>query len=132
MLHNKLTFLFPNYREGDWELQDDGSGAYIAKWNRPEPQPTLAQIDAVGDVPQPAPRVVTMRQARLALLNAGFLAAVNDAFAAMQGDEGTAARIEWEYSQEVRRDTALVSALASALGLSNAQLNALFVSASQL
>ena len=30
----------------DCKLQDDGNGPYIAAWNRPEPQPTQAEIDA--------------------------------------------------------------------------------------
>ena len=33
--------------DGEIHLQDDGSGAYIATWNAPEPQPTQAQLDAV-------------------------------------------------------------------------------------
>ena len=33
--------------DGEINLQDDGSGAYIATWNAPEPQPTQAQLDAV-------------------------------------------------------------------------------------
>jgi hypothetical protein len=37
-----------------------------------------------------------------------------------------AAQIEWEYAQEVRRDNALISTLAGALGLDEAALDALF------
>lgn len=45
--HNALLFLFPGYRDGDWVLQNDGEGSYIAQWNRTEPQPTQEQIEAV-------------------------------------------------------------------------------------
>jgi XkdW protein len=31
---------------GDVLLQDDGSGPYIARWNRPEKQPTMQEIEA--------------------------------------------------------------------------------------
>lgn len=78
------------------------------------------------------PRAVTMRQARLALLQAGMLTTVNDAVAAMPGAAGAAARIEWEYSQEVQRDKELVLALAPVLGLSPAQLDSLFIAAAAL
>ena len=72
------------------------------------------------------PEVVTMRQARLALIGAGLLAQVNTAVANMPGDEGEAARIEWEYAQEVRRDSPLMAALSDALGLSEETLDNLF------
>ncbi|MCV6901066.1 hypothetical protein OE165_28940, partial [Escherichia coli] len=73
-----------------------------------------AWLDAGNVLQDPqSPKItkVTMRQARLALLGAGKLPAVNAAIAAMQGAQGEAARIEWEYSQEVQRDRGLVSAL---------------------
>lgn len=73
-----------------------------------------------------------MRQARLALLGAGKLATVNTAVANMPGAAGEAARIEWEYSGEVHRDKALVQALSPVLGLTDAQLDALFVAAAAL
>lgn len=98
----------------------------------------LAWMDS-GNTPQEAdapttPRItkVTMRQARLALLGAGKLPAVNAAIAAMQGAQGEAARIEWEYSQEVQRDRGLVSALSSQLGMTEEQLDALFTAAAAI
>ena len=49
-LHEKLLVLFPNYKEGDWELFDNGSGEQkIVRWNRQEPQPSEAAIDAVSN-----------------------------------------------------------------------------------
>lgn len=91
---------------------------------------------ADGNTPGPADpvvvppiKIVTMRQARLALLGAGLLSTVNAAVAGMAGAQGEAARIEWEYSQEVQRDRGLVAALGSTLGLTDPQLDALFVAA---
>ena len=78
------------------------------------------------------PQSVTMRQARLALLAAGKLAAVNSAIAAMTGAAGDTARIEWEFSSEVQREQPLVLALGGMLGMSEAQLDALFVAAAVL
>ena len=74
----------------------------------------------------PVPDVVTMRQARLALLGAGLLHQVNGAIAAMPGTEGEAARIEWEYAQEVRRDSPLVAGLSEILGLTDEALDNLY------
>ncbi|GAB3190787.1 hypothetical protein [Hydrogenophaga aquatica] len=80
----------------------------------------------------PVPVAVTMRQARLALLGAGLLAQVNAAIAAMAGAEGEAARIEWEYAQEVRRDSPLVAGLSAALGLTDETLDNLYRAAAGL
>lgn len=87
-----------------------------------------------GYVPPPAvvPDAVTMRQARLALLNAGLLTQVNDAIEGMTGAEGAAARIEWEYATSVQRDSPLVADLSASLALTAGQLDALFVAAAAL
>ena len=83
--------------------------------------------------PQPqTPQSVTMRQARLALLSAGLLAAVNAAIAAMPGVAGEAARIEWEYAQTVERDSPLVAGLTAALNLTQTQIDDLFALAATL
>ena len=46
MMHNALKILFPDFKTGDWLLQDDSDGPYVKKWNRTEPQPTPAEIVA--------------------------------------------------------------------------------------
>ncbi len=78
------------------------------------------------------PTSVTMRQARLALLAAGKLDAVQTAIAGMAGSEGQAARIEWEFAATVDRNSPFVQQLAEALGLDAAALNALFTHAASL
>lgn len=97
---------------------------------------TQTQIDAVNAVYavhdpnvqpiQPVPEVVTMRQARLALLQNGMLTQVNDAVANIPGAQGDAARIEWEFSSTVERNRPLVQSLGAALGLTDTQLDDLF------
>ncbi|MES2973352.1 MAG: hypothetical protein V4757_07070 [Pseudomonadota bacterium] len=82
--------------------------------------------------PVPVPLAISMRQARLALLEGGHLAAVDAAVNALQGAQGQAARIEWEYATEVRRDNALLAALTPGLGLDAAALDALFTAAAAL
>ena len=78
------------------------------------------------------PQSVTMRQARLALLDAGKLAAVDAAINGMAEPTKSAARIEWEYSGEVQRHNGFVAALGPALGLTEAQIDALFIAAAKL
>ena len=80
----------------------------------------------------PPPAFVTMRQARLALLGAGLLSQVNELIAAMAGTEGDAARIEWEFAQEVRRDSPLLRSLVGVMNIDSAALDALFVQAAAL
>ena len=78
--------------------------------------------------PVPVPAQVTMRQARLALLGAGLLTSVETAIAGA----GQAAQIEWEYAAVVERASGLVPAMATALGMSEQQIDDLFILAATL
>lgn len=85
-----------------------------------------------GDVDLGVPGSVTMRRARLALLAAGLLDVVQQTIDALPEPQRTAARIEWDHSSEVHRHHGLVQQMAPALGLSSAQLDALFVAAAAI
>ena len=78
------------------------------------------------------PQSVTMRQARLALEGVGKLDDVDAAIAALSLPTRKMAQIEWEYSNEVQRSNGIVSQLGPALGLTEAQIDALFVAAAAL
>jgi hypothetical protein len=78
------------------------------------------------------PQSVTMRQARLALLGAGMLPTVEAALDALSEPQRTAARIEWDYSNEVQRTHPFVQMLGGALGMTSGQLDNLFIQAGQL
>lgn len=80
----------------------------------------------------PVPLSVTMMQARLAMLNAGILDRVEDAIAAMEGDGGKAAQIQWQYAMDVRRDWPLVVSLQVSLNLTDKQLDDLFIAAGDI
>lgn len=82
--------------------------------------------------PVAVPVEITMRQARLALLGAGKLTAVDAAIAAMPEPQKSAAKIEWEYSNTVQRHNGFVSALGPALGLTDAEVDALFIAGAAL
>ena len=71
------------------------------------------------------PASVSARQARLALLAAGLLDQVEAAVATAGGS----VRIEWEYATVNERASPLLAAIAGALGLTDAQVDALFIAA---
>lgn len=72
------------------------------------------------------PQVVTMRQARLALLDAGLLDAVQAAVNVAPQET----KIAWEYAIELGRSDSLVTTLAASLGLTETQIDGLFILAS--
>ena len=128
------------FADGAWTVVPDFNGTTY--WLADGTQHTMSErgIDLPADAllaeppapPPPIPTVVTMRQARLAMLDAGILTSVRDALAAMTGITGEAARIEWEYAAELKRDHPLVASLSAALGLTSAQLDGLFTVAAGL
>lgn len=85
-----------------------------------------------GPPEQPGPVAVPMRAAKLALIDAGLLAPIDAAIAAMPGVEGQKARIEWQYSNTLRRDHPLLAQLGPALGLTAAQIDGLFLAAAAI
>ena len=97
--------------------------AWLAEGNTPKPADPVAPVVPVS---------VTMRQARLALLQQELLTQVNDAVASMPGAQGEAVRIEWEFSSTVERNRPLVQALAASLGLTSQELDDLFILAATL
>lgn len=77
--------------------------------------------------------VVTMRQARRALLDAGLLDQVDAAIAAIaDATERRQAEIDWEYATTVERLWPWVQTLRAALGLTAEAMDALFEQAATL
>lgn len=74
------------------------------------------------------PAIVTMRQARLALHGAGMLPAVE----AYMATAPKPVQIEWEFADTVRRTSDLVTGIGAELGLTDGQIDALFVAAKAL
>lgn len=90
-------------------------------------------VHELEDAPAPTvPQSISMRQARLALLGAGLLSQVDASIDALDEPDRTAARIEWEYAQEIRRDHALIANLAVEMGLTDEQVDNLFFAAAEL
>lgn len=82
------------------------------------PEPVVVPVEEIREG-----MVVTMRQARLALLEQGLLATVDTAIA---NSDDEALKIEWEYAMDVKRNWTSLVALAHALGITDEQLDALF------
>lgn len=87
-----------------------------------------AVIEEAQALPVTVPASVTPRRARLVLASAGLL---DDVEAAIDGMD-QAARIEWDYALEIRRDSPLVAALAPILGLDDETIDAMFIEAASV
>jgi len=79
------------------------------------------------------PQSVTMRQGRLALLEAGYLDEINAAIAAIPDPvERKKAEIEWEYGSTIDRNSALVQAISHKVEMDENEMDELFVQARKL
>jgi len=78
------------------------------------------------------PSSVTMRQARLALIDANLYTPVDTAISALTGVEGEKAKVEWEYATTVERNSSLIMQLSSALSMTEAEVDNLFIAAQGL
>lgn len=103
-----------------YAFEADGSeDAYI----KPELTPiTKAQADALRAPVPVVPSIISMRQARLALLQSGLLPQVDTAIAAMSDAD----RIDWQFAQTVERTHPLVATMTAQLNLTTKQLDDLF------
>ena len=76
----------------------------------------------------PVPQQVKMRQARLELLKRDLLDDVEAVIAAA----GRAAQIEWEYAETVERGHPVIAAVQAQQGLTDAQIDDMFIEAAKL
>lgn len=88
---------------------------------------TAAEPDPV---PVPVPAIVTRFQAKAALLNAGLLAQVET----LMADPATPAitRLAWVEALSFERSSPTVAAMGAALGLADADIDALFIAAAEI
>lgn len=85
------------------------------------------EADAIAqDLKSKTSSAVTMRQARLALLDLDLLSSIDEAINSMPEPDKTKAKIEWEYAVVVERNNDWMSDLGQQLGLSDVQIDALF------
>jgi hypothetical protein len=113
-------------------LRDDG--AYIPSDSENTDYQAYLEWVQGGNTPGSATvavesiKFVTMRQARLALLAAGKLAAVKSAVAAAP----EYVQISWECAGTVERDNSVLTAMAAQLGWTDSEIDNLFTEAAKL
>lgn len=95
---------------------------YAEEWIDDNDPELLAYLNP----PPPIPTEVTMRQARLALLEAGLLDDVEAAVNAIPGINGERARIEWSFSNTVKKNQPITQMLAQVIGLTPQQIDDMF------
>ena len=116
-------------RNASFAVSDATYQAWLAIGNLPTQIDTMSNLQGVltqACIPPYAP--VTPRQARLALNAAGLLDQVNTALNAAGG----ASLITWEYASQIQRTDPLIASIGTALGLTQAQIDALFIAAAAL
>jgi hypothetical protein len=127
-----LTILAPEGEPGYRARLPDGQvTAYPAQSGAPSPANALADIThalANPIVHAPVPVEVTPWQMRRALNAAGLRATVEAAVSAQDQDT----RDGWEFATTIRRDNALINAMAPALSLTSEQVDDLFRAAASL
>lgn len=133
MLQGSMWTLYKNDAQQKWEAVESNELIERFGFTRAD-FPGAVPPDVPEYIPEPVviPSAVTMRQARLALLQAGLLDDIETAINSLPSPQKEAARIEWEYSQEVQRHNSFVSVLAPGLGLTELDLDQMFVAASKL
>ena len=115
------------YPSAEWSLSGNDYDNLV--WHGPNPKPTLTELQAAWDSKPAPPVVVPFRALAFALLNAGLYEQVKAAaLATPQGE------IWWSTAQSttVQRDHPFVLALATAVGQTPAQIDAIFATAQTL
>lgn len=125
-----LQDLLPEHENCHIEISEDqaiGWPSFQANAERIglEPAPPAPPVIVI-------PTVVSMRQARLALLAAGKLSLVQPAIDAMSEPQKSQANIEWNYATTVERSNSFTLDMAAALGLDSVALDSLFIAAAAL
>jgi hypothetical protein len=83
-------------------------------------------------IPVVVPQSVTMAQARIALAQAGLLTTIEAGLNALPEPQKTTALTAWEYSPTVSRTGTFVTGLASQFGLTEEDLDNLFIAAAAI
>lgn len=100
---------------------------FIVKVIRGQRDKTAEELEA--EYKATVPTVISMRQARLVLLNANLLDTVETAIA--NGTDETL-KIEWDYAADVRRDWESLMTMATSLGMTELELDNLFIEGAKL
>jgi hypothetical protein len=110
----------PAYDSATQKLVELDPVDYVQTWELVD----LTEEELEAKFKASVPSIISMRQARLALLQSGLLATVTSAVESGTDEE---LKVEWEYATEVRRDWDNLIAMATSLGLTEKQLDDLFI-----
>lgn len=123
-----LMYLRP---EAQWSLR--GNDYATLEWHGPGDKPTLAELEAAWPDAQRSLVVVSMVALRLTMIEADLEPQILAAIAGIQdAKQKAAATAWWQTAQTVRRMHPLVIQLATAIGKTDAEIDAIFASAKQL
>lgn len=140
-IHCNITdYLGASYDTDYCSRPDDtvGVNPLIRQWLRDNPgfqiEPYIPPDPPTEDELRQRMRSLTARQFRLGLVNADISpSTVTAAIAGMPaGPDQDKAQIEWEYATTFNRTHPLIATVGTALGLSDAQIDALWVAAAAL
>lgn len=123
-----LTFGWP---DAEWTLNANDYDSL--HWHGPGAKPTLQEIESAWPDAQRSLVVVSMVALRLTLIEADLESQILAAIAGIQdAKQKAAATAWWQTAQTVRRMHPLVIQLATAIGKTDAEIDAIFASAKQL
>ena len=105
-------------------VKADGSEVPLEEYCKTQ---TIASYVEPEPLPEPIPKVITMRQARLQLLEDGLLDEVE-----LLVSKDRKSQIEWEYANEVYRQSPLIDLVKETISLTDEQIDDMFLSASKL
>ena len=94
----------------------------------------MSDFAAIPEPPEPVvvPQEIANWRARAVLEIAGLLPKVEAALASLTGDAGVVARAAWNGGSEIHRHGPTVAAAIAALGLTDAQVDEMFIQAAAL
>ena len=93
----------------------------------------IASYNLESTLPEEIPKIVTPRQIRLALVFSGIsLSVIETAINSMEEPNKSAALITWEYATEFDRNHPMILSLSPSLGLTEQDLDNLFILANTL
>lgn len=136
-LHKKIMQIYPALTQLDFitvitlQNDSDGRGDYIAKWEHPNyPRPTDEQLGSIPDKPYiPIPQHVPMWAVRTVLQSDNLF---DQADALVKASTDNALKNVWEYGNFADRNSNAVNSLATAIGLTSAQVDQMFIDANNL
>lgn len=100
------------------------TGEYHEREATPEEMKELQQIGKAKNIPQ----IITARQLRLALLEKGVdINKIDKIINALPEEQKTVAQISWEYAHTFERNNPMLLQVAEAIGITEEELNDIFI-----